>query len=360
MSHPNTLARLRLALIPGLGPATQRALVQRFGSAAAAFERRAAVEQFAGPDVAQVLALGPDPVLVERALRWQEESSRRLIAFEDADYPALLREIHDPPGMLYAIGDVGLLQRVIVAVVGSRNATPQGLRDARDMARALSDAGLAIVSGLALGIDAAAHEGGLEGAGSSVAVTGTGADVSYPRRNRELARRLMDHGCVVTEFPLGTPPASGNFPRRNRLISGLARGVLVVEANEKSGSLVTARCALLQNREVLAMPGSIHSPLAKGCHKLIKEGAALAEGANDVLDALRLPRVDAGLSRPGEKTSPDPLLHEIGFAPLSPDQIALRTGLPAAMVAAQLSRLQIAGRIEEVAGGKFQRVEGAS
>lgn len=355
----NTLARLRLALIPGLGPITQLNLVRRFGSAAATFQNIPEVAPFAGPAVAFALAQGPDAGLVERTMRWEEGSAHRLVCFEDPDYPGLLREIHDPPGLLYVIGDVRLLQRTGVAIVGARNATPVGRRDARDMARALSATGLTIVSGLALGIDAAAHEGGLEAAGSSIAVTGTGADVLYPRANRALAQRLMEQGCVVTEFALGTPPAAGNFPRRNRLISGLARAVLVVEANEKSGSLGTAGCAREQNREVLAMPGSVHSPLAKGCHKLIKEGAALAEGVNDVLEALGLPRLQADLSPSGEKTSPDPLLHEIGFAPLSPDQIALRTGLSAAMVAAKLSRLQIEGRIEEVAGGRFQRVERA-
>ena len=355
----NTLARLRLALIPGLGPITQLNLVRRFGSAAAIFQNLPEVAPFAGPAVAFALARDPDAGLVERTMRWQEDSAHRLVCFEDPEYPGLLREIHDPPGLLYAIGDLRLLQRSGVAIVGARNATPVGRRDAREMARALSTAGLTIVSGLALGIDAAAHEGGLEGAGSSIAVTGTGADVLYPRANRALAQRLMEQGCVVTEFALGTPPAAGNFPRRNRLISGLARAVLVVEANEKSGSLVTAGFGREQNREVLAMPGSVHSPLAKGCHKLIKEGAALAECANDVLEALGLPRVQSDLSPSGEKTSPDPLLHEIGFAPLSPDQIALRTGLSAAMVAAKLSRLQVEGRIEEVAGGRFQRVERA-
>jgi DNA processing protein len=352
----NTLARLRLALIPGLGPVTQLKLVGRFGSAAAAFQHLADVAPFAGSAVAYALAMGPDAGLIERTLRWGEDPAHRLICFEDADYPELLREIHDPPGVLYVTGDARLLQRVAVAIVGARNATPQGQRDARAMARTLSGAGLTVVSGLALGIDTAAHLGGLEGGSSSIAVTATGPDLVYPRRNRELAKRLMEEGCVVTEFALGTPPASGNFPRRNRLISGLARAVLVVEANEKSGSLVTAGCALQQNREVLAMPGSVHSPLAKGCHKLLKDGAALAECANDVLDSIGLPRVDAELSPSAEKSSPDPLLLEIGFAPLSPDQIALRTGMPAAMVAARLSRLQIEGRIEEVAGGRFQRV----
>lgn len=360
MIDSNVLARLRLALIPGLGPITQLCLVRRFGTAAAVWDDLAEVGRFAGPAVAYVLARGPDAALVERTLRWQEQPAHSLIPFEDARYPAMLREVADPPGLLYARGDVGCLQRPSLAIVGSRNATPQGLHDARAIANTLSGTGLTIVSGLALGIDAAAHLGGLEGRGSSVAVTGTGPDRDYPRRNRDLAARIAREGCIITEFALGTPPLPGNFPRRNRLISGLARAVLVVEANERSGSLVTAGYALQQDRDVFAMPGSIHSPLSKGCHKLIKDGAALVESAADVLAALGLPCGDErSRPMPTNRLSPDPLLHEIGFAPLSPDQIALRTGLSAAAIAARLSRLQLEGRVEEVAGGRFQRVERA-
>jgi DNA processing protein len=356
----NKLARLRLALIPGLGPISQLRLVRRFGSASAVFENLAEIERLAGAGAAMILAEGTDARLFERTLAWLEDPSHRLVTIDEEQYPELLREIHDPPGLLYAVGDVELLRRPCVAIVGSRNATAQGVHDARGMANLLSEAGHTIVSGLALGIDAAAHEGGLDGGSSSIAVTGTGPDVFYPRRNLPLAKRLAAHGCIVTEFPLGTPPASGNFPRRNRLISGLARAVLVVEANDNSGSLLTAHSALEQNREVLAMPGSIHSPLAKGCHKLIKEGAALAEDVNDVLDALGLARLDrADPARKNHQDPPDSLLHALGFAPLSPDQIALRTGLAAATVAARLCRLQIEGRVEQVAGGKFQRVERA-
>jgi DNA processing protein len=253
---------------------------------------------------------------------------------------------------------VTLLQRPTIAIVGARNATPQGMRDAHEMALALSESQLCVASGLALGIDAAAHRGGLDGAGSSVAVMGTGPDSFYPRRNRELALRLADHGCIVTEFPPGTPPASGNFPRRNRLISGLARAVLVVEANERSGSLGTARCALDQGRVVMAMPGSIHSPLSKGCHKLIKEGATLVECARDVRIAMGLP-VEEEPARPrGAAPARDELLEAMAEAPVTPDQIAVRTGLAASTVAARLSMLQLSGEIEEVAGGRFQRVDG--
>ena len=204
----NALARLRLSLMPGLGPIRQQGLVAHFGSAAAAF---AAVGH------------GVDDALLERTLRWLDTAGHHLLCYEDSRYPALLREIADPPGVIFAIGDLSCLGRSTVGIVGARNATPQGARDAYAIARALSEAGLCIASGLALGIDAAAHRGGLDGRGSSVAVMGTGPDLFYPRRNRELAQRLAAHGCILTEFPLGTAPARGNFPRRNRLISGLAR-----------------------------------------------------------------------------------------------------------------------------------------
>jgi DNA processing protein len=357
MTDANTHARLRLALIPGLGPMTQHWLVRTFGSAQAAFERVREIERLQ-PAVATALMKGPDPVLLERSLRWQEGQGHKLIAFEDEDYPELLRQAHGAPSLLYACGNVELLRKTCVAIVGARNATPQGSRDAQAMARALSEAGITIVSGLALGIDAAAHRGGLAGAGSSVAVTGTGIDLRYPPRNRDLAEKIEVEGCVVTEFALGTPPFSGNFPRRNRIISGLSRAVLVVEANENSGSLLTAYSALSQGRDVLAMPGSVHSPLAKGCHKLIKEGAGLVETADDVLDALGMPRSAherfAG-NRPRE--SVDPVLRKMGFDPLSQDEIALRAGIGTDSVGAWLSRMQIAGKIEEVAAGRFQRVE---
>jgi DNA processing protein len=232
------------------------------------------------------------------------------------------------------------------------------VRDAQSFARALSEAGLVIVSGLALGIDAAAHRGGLAAVGSSVAVMGTGPDVIYPRRNHELAHALATDGCLVTEFALGTASVAGNFPRRNRLISGLSRGVLVVEAALRSGSLITANCALEQGRDVFAIPGSIHSPQSKGCHWLIKQGAKLVESAHDVLGEL-------GLNSPGasadvavdEEPDHDPLLDAMGHAPISIEQMAQRTGLDAAKLAAHLSRLEIEGRIAALAGGWFQRVE---
>ena len=358
MNEANTLTRLRLALIPGLGPLTQEFLVMRFGSAALVWERFADAQPPLPAAVISSLAQGPEPRLLDRCLRWAQDPGNYLLAFEDVRYPHALRQTRGPPPVLWARGELSRLQGDCVAIVGARNATPQGQRDAEDMARELSAAGLTIVSGLALGIDAAAHRGGLAHAGSSVAVMGTGMDILYPRRNRDLAARVAAEGCLVTEFALGTPPASGNFPRRNRIISGLSRAVLVVEANENSGSLLTAGCALQQDRDVLAMPGSIHSPLAKGCHKLIKQGAGLVETAADVLEALGMSqRAQTKIHDPAAQQPQDGLLRAMGHAPLSADQIASRSGLAAATVIARLSRLQISGQIEEVASGRFQRVD---
>jgi DNA processing protein len=281
-----------------------------------------------------------------------------LIAYDNAAYPPMLREIPDPPSRIYAMGRVELLHAPCLAIVGARNATPLGRRNARAFARDLSDAGLCIVSGLALGIDAAAHAGGLEGAASSIAVMGTGADIVYPPDNAALAQRLKESGCVITEYPPGTPPRHGNFPRRNRLISGLSRGVLVIEASRRSGSLITARLAAHQNREAFALPGSIHSPMSRGCHELIREGAKLVERTEDVLVELGMPVIRARAANEEEHT-PDVLLAVIGHDPVSLDQIAELTGLAASACAARLSLLEIEGRIDALPGGRFQRKEEA-
>jgi DNA processing protein len=289
--------------------------------------------------------------------RWLEIPGNRLLVRGAPAYPSFLQQINDPPDVLYARGRVELLDATCFAIVGSRNASVQGTNDATAFARELSEAGLTIVSGLALGIDAAAHRGGLSGKGSSIAVLGTGADITYPPRNRALAEILARDGCVISEFPLGMPALPWNFPTRNRLISGLSRGVLVVEAAMKSGSLGTAYCAVRQNRDVFAIPGSIHSPLAKGCHRLIKEGAKLVECAADVLLELGIkPNAGAGEADCDEREERHALLDAMGFAPVSIDQMAQRIGLDAAKLAALLSRFEIDGRIEALAGGWFRRV----
>lgn len=351
-------AWLRLTLVPGVSLGAQRALLAAFGSPEEALaspgDHLAALIE---PEPAALLLKGPDPALLEKTLSWIDQPGNHLLTLNDAAYPAMVREIHDPPAVLYAMGRVELLQSRGLAIVGSRNATPQGARDAEEFARELSKAGLCIVSGLALGIDAAAHRGGLAGGASTIAVMGTGANRLYPPPNRALAREIGERGCLLTEFALGTPPLPGNFPCRNRLISGLSRGVLVVEGARKSGSLSTARSAIDQNREVFAMPGSIHSPQSKGCHYLIKEGAKLVECAEDIL-------VELGLALPGDVArheptilEPHPLLDEMGFDPVTVDQLANRTGRQAAAICAGLSQLEIEGRIAAIPGGWFQQVK---
>jgi DNA processing protein len=259
------------------------------------------------------------------------------------------------------VGRIELLRVPGIAIVGSRNATPRGIEDAEALAHGLSDEGTCVVSGLALGIDAAAHRGALRARGSSAAVLGTGLDVLYPTANGELAKCLAREGCIMSEFPLGTPAVPGNFPRRNRLISGLVRGVVVIEAARRSGSLITARYAIEQGRDVFAVPGSIHSMLSKGCHELIKQGAKLVESAGEVLEEYRAqpsrakPALSAAPADPG-----NPLLAAMGFAPVGIDELARLTGLAARDIATQLGRLEIEGRVARIAGGRFQQQRAAA
>ena len=337
----------------------QRALLKAFGSpAAATAAARSSVAAVAGVAAANALQAGPEGDLLAATLAWLDEPGHHLLALGDDDYPRELLHIPDPPTVLYAKGSTALLNQPAIAIVGSRNATRQGALDAREFARALSDAGYAVASGLALGIDAAAHRGGLDGRSASIAVVGTGLDRVYPAGNRALAHELAAGGVLVSEFPLGTPPAAANFPRRNRIISGLSRGVLVVEAATISGSLTTARLALDQGRDVFAIPGSIHSPLSKGCHLLIKQGAKLVESADDVLAELsgRSPP----LCSPGEPAAKcgdeDPLLAALGHSPASLDAVAASTGRPAPELAAHLTRLELEGRVERLPGGLFRQL----
>lgn len=355
MPPQESIPWLRLALTPGVTPRQQRALLQAFGDAEGALRAPAsALRELVGDEASAALQRGPQDTLLERTLRWAQADRHHLVTLADPRYPGLLREIHDPPCVLHVAGELSLLQRPAVAVVGSRNATAAGKRDAEALARDLSAAGLAIVSGMALGIDAAAHRGGLAGPGSSIAVVGTGIDVVYPEAHAALAAELSRAGCIVSEFPLGMPPLAGNFRRRNRLISGLSRGVVVVEANLRSGSLITARSALEQGREVFAVPGSIHSPVSKGCHALLRDGAGLVEGADDVLRPLRIP-APAREAGAAAKPPPHPLLETMGFAPATIDEIAASCGLAAHEVAAQLVGLEIEGLVAALPGGRYQR-----
>jgi len=293
---------------------------------------------------------------IDVAAIWQQHLDARVgvAAFGSSTYPEALAVDLDPPAILFSLGDPSVISGPRVAIVGTRNATSYGMGVARDLGFELSRAGIAIVSGLALGIDGAAHEGALEGSASTIAVVGTGLDRVYPARHRALAHRIAARGGLLSEFPPGTPPREFNFPRRNRLISGLSQGVLVVEATLQSGSLITARYAGEQGRDVFAIPGSIHSPLARGCHKLIREGAKLVETAQDVLEEL-------GLAQPGlQSQSPAPMSHSavleaLGADPADVDTLIARTGLPAAEVLAELTELEIAGAIASLPGAKWQR-----
>ena len=348
-------AWIELSLVPGLGSRRFRALLSAFGLPGNVLGATRAQLSRIVPDSVAAEILGRDSGAdVEKALRWAEGRGRAVLTLADAAYPRQLLETPDPPPLVYVAGNTALLSAQALAVVGSRNATPQGLQNARAFARTLSEAGLAIVSGLALGVDSEAHRGGLEGRGATVAVLGTGIDVVYPQRNRSLGDEISSRGAMVSEFPLGTEPHAGNFPRRNRLISGLARGCLVVEAALDSGSLITARIAADQGREVFAIPGSIHSPLSKGCHALIKQGAKLVESAQDVLEELGVPTRSAVGAPAG--TADDGLLESMGFDPCDIDELCGRSGLPAEAVSAMLLKLELDGKIAGLPGGLYQRI----
>jgi DNA processing protein len=380
---------LRLVHLPGLGRRSVMALLRRFGKPASVFS--ASLPELAhcvGLRAAERLwhsphrpANAPDRALLEllaRTAAWLEDMApgqgpRRLLPIDDPAYPARLAAIEDPPPLLYVQGRVDLLARPALAIIGARNATHQGRANAHAFARTLSRCGLTIVSGMALGIDGAAHEGGLDGEGSTVAVVGTGLDRVYPAAHHALAGAIAATGCLVSEYPLGTGALAKHFPRRNRIISGLACGVLVVEAAARSGSLITARLAGDQGRDVFALPGSIHSPLSKGCHQLIRQGAMLVEEAEDILAALRdsplvsyadgLPLARPALVSPENNSEnanaelTHPCLSVIGFDPVDLDTLLQLTGRPIGELGAVLLALELAGEIERLPGGLLQRVK---
>ena len=351
-------AWLALDLIPGLGSEGARRLLKQFGSPSAILSLSyPALASIVNSNVASAIVAGADPAKLAAALAWLDDANNHLLTLADADYPALLMEIADPPVMLFLKGRRELLGAPGLAVVGSRNATPGGKQTAELFSDTLSDAGLTIVSGMAMGIDAAAHQGGLAGRGSSIAVVGTGLDLVYPARNKGLAHTLAENGLIMSEFSLGTPALANNFPRRNRIISGLSRGVLVVEAALASGSLITARIAAEQGRDVFAIPGSIHSPFAKGCHHLIKQGAKLVDDASDILLELGLaPGVGAGATANAPGMVGDLVLDAMGFDPVSIDALTGRVAMPTEKIVARLTELELDGAIASLPGGKYQRL----
>jgi DNA processing protein len=367
-------AWMRLVLTPGVGPESARRLLAAFGEPQAIFaQTETALCQVVNAKQAQALRLMPGGCadLTQDTLDWLQAANgpgRCVITLGDTDYPAPLLDIPDPPLMLYAMGQTAQLATLraeqALAMVGSRNPTPQGAENARAFACSLAASGLIVVSGLALGVDGAAHEGALQGATkgqlATIAVVGTGLDRVYPRQHRELAHRIAQNGLILSEYPLGTPPLSPNFPRRNRLISGLSQATLVVEAALQSGSLITAKQALEQGRDVMAIPGSIHSTQAKGCHALIKQGAKLVESAQDVLEELRLPdalaQMPLALAAAGEDVPEDELLKALGHDPVSLDALQARCGWPAAQLQAELMELELVGQVARLPGGLFQRI----
>jgi DNA processing protein len=374
-------AWLRLVGTPGVGRDAARHLLGEFGSPQAVLGASTeARKALVGAAAATSLATEPPDFaeLLAATLAWLdgptsgEASRRNVLVLGDPRYPETLLQTADPPTLLYVEGRIGLLAADSIAIVGSRNPTAQGLENARAFAAHLSRAGLVVVSGLALGIDGAAHEGALEGAsggtgdpsggeaaGGTIAVVGTGLDRVYPASHRPLAHRIAAAGLIVSEFPIGTNSRAENFPIRNRIIAGLARGTLVVEAALRSGSLITARLALEAGREVFAIPGSIHSPQARGCNALLKQGAKLVDSAADILEEFRVARPAAAAARaaPGPAAKEDPLLSALGFDPIGLDALVARTGRSAADLAARLLDLELAGRVARLPGQVFQRVE---
>lgn len=355
-AHEGLAAWLRLTLIPGIGGESQRKLLAAFGLPESIFAAgRLAARSVIGERAELLFDFDPSAA-VERSLAWASQPGQSILTLADTTYPQSLLEIIDPPSVLYVRGNPALLQKRGLAVVGSRNATPQGMQTAESFVKALATNGLCIISGLALGIDAAAHRGALAAGGDTIAVIGTGADRLYPARNKELAIAIAERGAIISEFPLGTPAMAANFPRRNRIISGLSRGVLVVEAAPESGSLITARLAAEQGREVFAIPGSIHSPVARGCHKLIKQGAKLVETARDVLEELGdIAEPVAPPERPVTSTE-DPLLTSLGHAPCTLDELVERTGLGADQLLGKLLTLELSGQVATLPGNRYQRL----
>jgi DNA processing protein len=369
------LSWLTLLRAPGLGGAGLRALLQRAGTAQAVCRdarRLPGLEQAALAWIAH-----PDAATLDADKAWLAQSGHRLLRCDEVDFPPQLETSPQPPAALFVAGDPAVLLAPQIAIVGARSATAQGLANARDFARTLGGAGLVVTSGMADGIDGAAHAAVMEAGGQTVAVIGTGPDLVYPRKHRDLAARIVGQGAIVSEFPPGTEARPDHFPRRNRLIAGLSLGTLVVEAGMQSGSLITARLAAEAGREVFALPGSIHNPLAKGCHRLIRDGARLVETAAEVIEAL-VPAAQAQgaglrarLAATGTSETPhvpdagghgqDPdylsLLAALGDVPASLDELAERTRLAPAALSSMLLLLELEGAVSPAVNGRWQKLQ---
>ncbi|WP_250452775.1 DNA-processing protein DprA [Caballeronia sp. ATUFL_M2_KS44] len=384
-AHADELrAWLRLAHAKGLRPLALRTLLGAFGGPLEVLsESFAALARAADDNAAKAVVALPSDIegvplddYIEHARGWASEPDNHILTLADAQYPQALLTMPDPPPLLYAKGRLDVLQARAVAIVGSRHASPQGAEDARRFARTLSDAGLAVVSGLAVGIDAAAHRGALDGRAGTIAVIGTGADLVYPAQNHTLAHEIVRGGVILSEWPLGTPARSANFPQRNRLIAGLSGGVLIVEAAMRSGSLITARLANEMGRDVFAIPGSIHAPLSQGCHRIIKQGAKLVETPEDVLEEFGFPVAQRRGRTAREKPRPtsaswasarlpdtapsadaERVLAALGHAPATLEILATRTDLDGAALQGALLQLELAGVVTALPGGRYAPLE---
>jgi len=360
---PKDIAQwITLNEIPGLGNSAFCRLLAKFGSPEEIFSASISqLREFVDDDIAQKIQNGIDLEAIKPTLDWLQKDNAHLVTFADSTYPQKLLEISNPPAVLYAIGNLQWLNHPTIAMVGSRSATPQGEKNAENFAESLCNQGLCVVSGMALGIDGASHRGAIKANGATIAVVGTGLDIVYPAKHRDLAHKIAERGLIISEFPLGTPSKAQNFPRRNRLISGLSLGCLVVEANIDSGSLITARLSAEQGREVFAIPGSIHSPVTKGCHQLIKQGAKLVENVQDILEELKnsLPSISpSGLmvnlgSNPSE---PNTVLACMGFDPVNFESLRTLSGLTTEALSSMLMMLELESKITTLAGGQYQRL----
>lgn len=370
MTHPTEDLNFWLALqqTPGIGPISFARLLDACEQPRSLFSFSASRLRELGLKPATIEAiLNPDWSSIEADLRWLEQDHHHIITLQDNDYPALLRESAAAPPILYILGNKELLNQPQLAMVGSRNPTPAGRQTAEEFARHLATAGLTITSGMAIGIDGACHRGALDAGGKTVAVTGTGLDRIYPARHQQLAYEIVETGAIISEFPIGTPPRAENFPRRNRIISALSLGTLVIEAALRSGSLITARHALEQGREVFAIPGSIHNPLARGCHHLIRQGAQLVETADDIISAL-LPQYETPIFNSQMIDNSDNfnyeedkdyqrILDEMGYSPASVNDLVKRSGLTAEEVSSMMLILELQGTVATSPGGCYIRVK---
>jgi DNA processing protein len=366
MAHEPWLA---LCLASDLGPAGIRKLLERFGTAAGIISASRQELLESGLSATLVTQIhNPDETRLDTALNWLQAADHHLVHWQDERYPELLRAAGHSPPVLFVCGDPDVLGLPQIAIIGSRNATPGGLEIATNFATHLAHAGLTITSGLAAGIDSAAHQGALAADGITIAVMGTGPDQIYPRDNTALARRIMQNGALVTEFPPGMPANRENFPQRNRIISGLCLGTLVVEAGIRSGSLITARYSGEYGREVFAVPGSIHSPVSKGCHKLIQQGAKLVQSSADIIEELAALAASINTSempipegiQPSDQVDPEyaKLLCSMGFDPVNIPTLAKRCGLTAGELSSMLLILELEGKVQTLPGGHFQQLTG--